>query len=103
MGHANPHGNGSSTTYPRTQRFLADLPAVVPGGRKMPTQPLPNAAKVKRLEEEAERLRKIIEDKEREKRGVVGEWERLEGENEVARLRTELAEGSLRKVEVSGL
>jgi hypothetical protein len=69
----------------------------------MPTQPLANVAKVKRLEEEAERLRKIIEDKEREKRAVVGEWERLEGENDVARLRTELAEESLRKVEVSGL
>jgi hypothetical protein len=69
----------------------------------MPTQPLNNVAKVKRLEEEAERLRKIIEDKEREKRAVVGEWERLEGENDVARLRTELAEESLRKVEVSGL
>jgi hypothetical protein len=101
MGHGNPHGNGSSATYPRTQRFLADLPTLVPGGRKMQTQALPNAAKVKRLEEEAERLRKIIEDKEKEKRAVVGEWERLENESEVARLRTELAEEGLRKVETS--
>jgi len=69
----------------------------------MPVQAPPNALKVKRLEEEAERLRKIIEEKERGKRVALHEWERLEGEGDVARLRTELAEEGLRKVELSGL
>jgi hypothetical protein len=63
----------------------------------------PNAAKIKRLEEEAEKLRKALEEKEKNTRQGLREWERLEGESETARLRTELAEEGLRKVESSGL
>jgi hypothetical protein len=82
---------------------LADLPGVVSGGRKIAVKAPPNAAKVKRLEEDAERLRRVIEEKERVKRGGLREWDRLEGESEGAKLRTELAEEGLRKVEVQGL
>lgn len=65
----------------------------------MNTPILLNQAKVKRLEEEAERLRKIIEEKERGERVGLREWDSLERESETARLRTELAEQSLRSVE----
>ncbi|KAF2427123.1 hypothetical protein EJ08DRAFT_363413 [Tothia fuscella] len=99
---ANTHGNGTSSTYPRSQRFLADLPTLVPGGRKMNAS-MPVNTKVKRLEEEAEKLRRVIEEKEKASRVGLREWERLESETEVARLRTELAEEGLRIVERSGL
>lgn len=69
----------------------------------MNTPLAPNAAKLKRLEEEAEKLRKALEEKERNTRQGLREWERLEGESETAKLRTELAEEGLRKVESSGL
>lgn len=45
----------------------------------------------------------MIEEKERIKRGGLREWDRLEGESEGAKLRTELAEEGLRKVEIQGL
>lgn len=95
----NENGNGSAT-YPKTQRFLNDLPQAVPGGRKIPVKAPPNAAKVKRLEEDAERLRRIIDEKERVKTAKLKEWERLEAECDSAKLRTELAEEGLRKIEM---
>lgn len=72
----------------------------MPGGRKIPVKAPPNAAKVKRLEEDAERLRRIIDEKERVKMAKLKEWERLEAECESAKLRTELAEEGLRKIEM---
>lgn len=79
---------------------MKDLPQVVPGGRQIPVKAAPNAAKVKRLEEDAERLRRIIDEKERIRSAKQRDWERLEVECESARLRTELAEEGLRKIEM---
>lgn len=79
---------------------MNDLPQAVPGGRKIPVKAPPNAAKVKRLEEDAERLRRIIDEKERVKTAKLKEWERLEAECDSAKLRTELAEEGLRKIEM---
>ena len=89
--------NSTSTTYPRTQRFrdhLADLPTIVPGGERQP-EPV-DTTKIEKLEDEAQRLRDLISEKQTNKRQGLREWEKLEREGEAARLRSELAEESLR-------
>ena len=89
--------NSTSTTYPRTQRFrdhLADLPAIVPGGERQP-EPF-DTTKIEKLEDEAQRLRELISEKQASKRQGLREWEKLEREGDAARLRSELAEESLR-------
>ncbi|KAF2397180.1 hypothetical protein EJ06DRAFT_566912 [Trichodelitschia bisporula] len=92
--------NSTSTTYPRTQRFLNDLPAVVPGGRKMAVKSNVNFGKLKKLEEESERLRQAIAEKEAENRAALDEWDRMERESDAAQLRTDLAEENLARVEM---
>lgn len=112
--------NSTSTTYPRSQRFnnptgggpqtpsaptassihLADLPAIKPGGERLP--PLQDMSKADRLEEEAARLRKAIDEKQERKRAGLREWERLERESKMAGLRTELAEEGLRALSGEG-
>lgn len=91
--------NSTSTTYPRTQRFgnhLADLPKEVPGGQKAPD--MYDKSKLSRLEEEAEKLRAIIDQKETVKRQKLREWEAMERDAQTAALRSELAESHLRSL-----
>jgi len=54
---------------------------------------------VKKLDLEADRLRRQIEDSEVEKRARLREWERLQGEAESAKIGTELAAERLRALE----
>ena len=89
--------NSTSTTYPRTQRFrdhLADLPAIIPGGERQAESF--DTSKIEKLEDEAQRLRELISEKQASKRQGLREWEKLEREGDAARLRSELAEESLR-------
>lgn len=72
---------------------LSDLPKIVPGGVKMDS--LVDRSRADRLEEEAERLRRVIEEKSARKRKSVREWERLGRESEQAGLRSALAEESV--------
>lgn len=91
--------NSTSTTYPRTQRFrdhLSDLPKEIPGGQRAPD--LYDNAKIARLEEEARKLREIIEQKEAAKRKSLKEWDGLEREATNAALRSDLAEQQLRSL-----
>jgi hypothetical protein len=53
-------------------------------------------SKILKLEEEARKLREIIEAKEAAKRGQLKEWESLDREANNAALRAELAEQHLR-------
>ena len=95
--------NSTSTTYPRTQRFrdhLADLPATVPGGQKAPE--LIDKSKIAKLEEEARKLRELIEAKQAKKRQGIREWEVLEREGNNATLRADLAEQQLRSLNGEG-
>lgn len=86
-------------TTPRTQRFnthLADLPKIKDGGEKLP---LPyDTGKADKLEEEAAKIRKMIDEKESKKRQGLREWENLEREASTAALRSELAEDHLRSL-----
>ncbi|KAK3700649.1 hypothetical protein LTR37_015838 [Vermiconidia calcicola] len=116
--------NSTATTYPRTQRFgpggqpipdspgtgtptgprasradrphpaLAELPKPIEGGQK--SESLVDRTKLDKLQEEAEKLRKAIEEKEARKRKGLREWERLGRETEAAGFRTQLAEEALR-------
>jgi hypothetical protein len=88
-------------------RHLADLPALEPDGRRHPAAPPPppsavatagsdspaaNIARARRLEEEAERLRGVIAEKQRAKRAGLRDWSRLRADTEGARARADYAE-----------
>ncbi|KAF2205423.1 hypothetical protein GQ43DRAFT_16206 [Delitschia confertaspora ATCC 74209] len=95
--------NSTSTTYPRTLRFtnhLADLPKEIPGGQKLPE--LYDRSKIDRLEEEARKLREVIDAKEAQKRQSLREWDNLEREANNAALRADLAEQQLRALNGEG-
>lgn len=117
--------NTTSTTYPRTQRFggaaggsaapppppaasaaerlLADVGAPAPGGRRAAALPPATAAKIRRLEDEAERLRRAIDERKRVARAEVREWDAFERHAARLRLAGDLAEGNLRRVEEMGV
>lgn len=80
----------------RPHPALADLPKIIDGGQK--AEPLVDRSKLTRLEDEAEKLRKQIEDKETRKRKSLREWDRMTRETEAAALRSELAEEALRQL-----
>lgn len=73
---------------------LADLPRVVEGGQKAP-EPY-DRGRIEKLEEEAEKLRRSIEEKQARKRKGLREWEKLEHESEGAGFRAQLADESVR-------
>lgn len=79
---------------PQIHPAIADLPKIVEGGLK--SEPLVDRSKLGKLEEEAERLRRQIEDRETRKRKNMREWDRMTRETEAAALRSELAEQSLK-------
>ena len=73
---------------------IADLPKIVDGGQK--AESLVDNTRLTKLQEEAEKLRKIIEEKEAKKRKGLRDWDRMGREVEVAGLRSELAEQAVR-------
>lgn len=60
--------------------------------------PLHETGKADKLEEEAARLRKAIDDKEIKKRSGLREWNKLEREAGTAALKSDLAEEHLRSL-----
>jgi len=82
--------------------YLASLPIVIEGGQRAPD--LYDRSRLDKLEEDAERLRKLVDEKQVRKRRGLREWERLERESRVAGLRSELAEDSVARIsgEVGG-
>jgi hypothetical protein len=84
----------------RFRDHLADLPKEVPGGQKAPE--LYDKSKIFKLEDEARRLREMIEAKEAAKRQKLKEWDTLTKDSENAQLRTELAEQQLRSLNGEG-
>jgi hypothetical protein len=106
--------NSTSTTYPRTQRFnnpapssaqshLAGLPAIVSVGKALPSSLDPAQEKrLATLESEKEKLLQVIEEKQREKRKGLREWEALEREVSRDSLRSELDESRAEKLNGEG-
>lgn len=84
-----------------TQRFnvqsqLSDLGQVKEGGERLP--PLYDSSKAERLEEEAARLRKMIDDREASKRAAMRDWDKTQVEVKASKYRTDLAEEHAREL-----
>ncbi|KAL6720163.1 hypothetical protein ACLMJK_002084 [Lecanora helva] len=97
--------NSSSTTYPRTQRFnhLASSPSIKEGGEALPSLVDPAARKrLAELEEGRKKLMDQIEEKQREKRRNLREWETRERESRRDGLRSEMAEEALEAMSGDG-
>jgi len=99
------HNNSTSTTYPRSQRFntsaqhLATSEKLVSGGKLFSSGLTSDQQKrMKQLEDDAEKLREVIEEKQRTKREYLGEWEVRERESDREGLKSELAERHLEKL-----
>lgn len=84
----------------RFRDHLADLPKEVPGGQKAPE--VYDKSKLLKLEEDARRLRELIDKKEDEKRQKLREWDALERDANNAQIRVDLAETSLRELDGEG-
>jgi hypothetical protein len=80
----------------RFRDHLSDLPKEIPGGQKAPE--MYDKSKILKLEEEARKLREMIDKREDAKRQKLREWDGLERESETAQLRVDLAESSLRSI-----
>lgn len=77
---------------------MRDLPEIIPNGKKM--LPPVDQTRLNKLEEEAERLRKLTQEKDVKKRKSLREWDRLVRESESAAFRSDIAEESLRGYEL---
>lgn len=86
---------GPRSSRPSVHPAIADLPKPIDGGQK--AEPLIDRTKLDRLQEEAEKLRKAIDEKEAKQRRGLREWDRLSRETEAAGLKTQLAEEALRR------
>ena len=88
----------SSTTpvAPRPHPVIADLPKIIEGGQK--ADPLIDRSKLNKLEEESEKLRKQIEERETRRRRTLYEWDKMTRETEAAALRSDLAEQALKQL-----
>jgi len=83
---------------------LADLGQTIPGGRRHSTGiAATNFAKLKKLEEESDRLRQQIDDRKRHMRREVREWERDGRLADKARLAGDLAAENLKRLDEMGV
>jgi hypothetical protein len=91
----------SSRRSSGVERHLADLPPLEPNGRRYPAS-VPDAAameaKARRLDEEADKLRKLIAEKQQAKQTGMREWGRAKAETESARTRGDFAEDGVRRI-----
>lgn len=83
-------------TANRVHPAIAELPKVVEGGQR--AEPVVDRSKIKKLEEDAERLRRELADRETRNRKSTRDWDRGQREMEIAGLRSELAEEALRSL-----
>ena len=74
--------------------YLGDLPRIVEGGVKAPE--LYDKGRLDKLEDEAEKLRRVIENKQDRKRKGLREWAKLERDSEAAGFRARLADDNVR-------
>lgn len=80
---------------------MSTLEKVLPLGKKASTGE--HEARIKKLEEEQEQLRKVVAEKQAQKRQALREWDDRVRESEIAGLRSELAEDSLRVWQDEGI
>lgn len=100
------NNNIQSKPHIRNHPSLSTLPTIVAGGRKDPNasgMPRDLEARLRKNEEEAERLREDLRVKEEKVRFGLRGWERLERESRGARLRSELSEQQVRVLAGEGI
>ena len=79
------------------------MPAIVPGGKLLPTGLDPVQEKrLAQLEEEKKKLMDAIEEKQRIKRQGLREWDDMERSGRREGLRSELAQGHLERLSGEG-
>lgn len=79
------------------------MPAIVPGGKLLPSGLDPQAEKrLAQLEEDKKKLLEAIEDKQKQKRAGLREWDKAERESAREGLKSELAEGHLDRMTGEG-
>lgn len=99
-GPSGDRGRDARRPYDSVNAALAGLPEILPHGQK--ALPVADRSRLDRLEEEAEKLRLAIQEKEARKRKGLREWDRLVREGESAAFRSEVAEASVRGFEGEG-
>jgi hypothetical protein len=83
---------------------LADLSQPIPGGRRHSAGiAAASVAKLKKLEEETDRLRQQIDERKRHMRREVREWERDGRQADKARLAGDLAAENLKRLDEMGV
>lgn len=94
---ASPVTPATPASFVKSQ--LNQLERVVPGGRKTPGSSglsTDQERKMKQLEDDAEKIRADLNEKQKSKREALREWEVRERESEVAGLKSQLADDHLR-------
>ena len=99
-----PHSTPTSATYgrpqlPRVHPAIANLPQIIPGGKKDPSAsglPKEIEMRLKKTEEETERLREELRLKEEKLRSGLRTWEKLERDSNSMGLKSELSERHVR-------
>ncbi|KAL1867177.1 hypothetical protein Plec18167_008718 [Paecilomyces lecythidis] len=94
--------SSTSTIHPRAQKVtnhLSGLPAIIPGGKLLPS-PLDPATerRLSQLEADKEKLFEQVAEKQKLKRAVLRDWDKLDRESTTGALRSELAEGHLQRM-----
>lgn len=94
--------SSTSGIHPRAQKVtnhLSGLPAIIAGGKLLPS-PLDPATerRLSQLETDQEKLFEQVAEKQRLKRAVLRDWDKLDRESATGALRSELAEGHLQRM-----
>ena len=91
---------------PRVHPALANLPQIIPAGKKDPSYlgiPKDIEARLKKNEEESERLREELKIKEEKLRAGLRTWDKLERESKSMSLKAELSEKHVRLLAGEGV
>jgi hypothetical protein len=101
-----PTAPAARPPQPRVHPALANLPQIVPGGRIDPSVsgiPKDLDARIRKHEEEAERLREELKIKEEKLRAGLKTWDKLERESKSMSLKAELSEKHVRLLAGEGV
>lgn len=93
-------------TAPRTHPAIANLPQIIPGGKIDPSYsgiPPDLAFRIKKNDEDAEKLRDDLKWKQEKLRKGLKTWDRLERESKAMGLRSELSERQVRMLAGEGV
>ncbi|OBT59793.1 hypothetical protein VE03_10702 [Pseudogymnoascus sp. 23342-1-I1] len=103
------HGHNTKTftpSLPRVHPAIANLPPIIPGGKIDPTySPVPKEleARIRKTDEDLERMREDLNAKEEKLRKGLAQWDRLARESASMGLKAELSERHVRMLAGEGV